>query len=154
MFLCCKSTCLSLCLLFRLTDMKWQSVTTRHQPTLQITKWRASSHKPTSFPEEASESGKKEEEEEDEEMFQWRLLTVIVEIQDDFSAAWRQVGWARRGSSTEIWPQSFRCAGKCHVVALFSMAIKQLNVGRKLNNKCMKHFTRKTVAISLTCIHL
>lgn len=41
----------------RLTDMKWPSVTTKQQQILQITKWRASSHKLTSFPEHFGETG-------------------------------------------------------------------------------------------------
>lgn len=44
----------------RLTDMKWPSVTTRPQQILQITKWRASSRKPTSFPESSERRGEEE----------------------------------------------------------------------------------------------
>lgn len=47
----------SVFLCLRLTDMKSQSVTTRLQQTLQITKWRASSRRPTSFPESFGEFG-------------------------------------------------------------------------------------------------
>lgn len=128
----------SLCLPFRLTDMKWRSVTTRHQQTLQITKWRASSHKPTSFLEEALESW---EEEEKEERFQWRLLTK--------SQRWVQccvaAGWLS-STRTEHWNLKTRELQVCLRVpsccsAFYGNKEWRLNVGKKLNNKCMKHVT-------------
>lgn len=114
--------------LFRLTDTKWRSVTTRQQQTLQITKWRASSRKLTSSPERFREGEReREEKEEEEKRFQWHLLDSgqKVDVEDEFNAAYRQVGWAQPGLSTETWrAESFRCVWKCRVVALISMAIK------------------------------
>lgn len=91
-----------LSVLSRLTDTKWRSATMRQLQTLQITKWRASSRKPTSFPECFGESKKDKE----EEVGEWRSLTVTDTrhtVKDELNSAYWQVGQTRPWLSTGIW---------------------------------------------------
>lgn len=140
---CCKS---SLCVLFRLTDMKWRSVTMRHRRTPQITKWRASSHKLTSFPESFRASGGRRG-------GGWGggggEVSVASAWQGSKSQRWVQrcvpAGWL---SSTGTEHGNLKTGELQMCLEVLSCCSDfcsnkewRLNVGKKLNNKCMKHLT-------------